>query len=124
MVRSCRTTAHFPVAVSYEGCIIRWAIRFRENWQPPYTVESWVAANGCRRTPVTKVWPQKVNDGTRVTEERYQGGREGVEVVLYTIHGAGHVWPGRDSGMTILGKTTENIDANETMWSFFQRYRR
>jgi polyhydroxybutyrate depolymerase len=52
--------------------------------------------------------------------------REGVEVVLLQISGAGHVWPGgvRDYMPQLLGTGTAVIDANTEIWKFFSRFRR
>jgi len=52
--------------------------------------------------------------------------RNGTEVVLWKLTGAGHVWPGGLQGYLtlILGTSTTVIDANTEMWRFFQRFRR
>ena len=52
--------------------------------------------------------------------------REGTEVVLWQLSGAGHVWPGgvRDYNPELLGTGTAIIDANAEMWKFFSRFRR
>jgi polyhydroxybutyrate depolymerase len=47
-------------------------------------------------------------------------------VALATIRDGGHTWPGADPfnvGLPI-GKTTNNIDANEVMWQFFNAHTR
>jgi polyhydroxybutyrate depolymerase len=53
---------------------------------------------------------------------RYVGCDQNASVVLYTIDGGGHAWPG---GWPIpgVGKTSNDIDATEELWTFFQRYR-
>lgn len=52
--------------------------------------------------------------------------REGTEVVLIQLSGAGHVWPGgvRDYVPHLLGTGTAVIDANAEIWKFFSRFRR
>ena len=52
--------------------------------------------------------------------------RDGTEVVLWQLSGAGHVWPGgiRDYNPEFLGAGTAIIDANAEMWKFFSRFRR
>ncbi|MET0319491.1 MAG: hypothetical protein ABW069_02085 [Duganella sp.] len=45
-------------------------------------------------------------------------------VALATIRAGGHTWPGADPfnvGLP-LGKTTRDIDANETIWQFFSQH--
>jgi polyhydroxybutyrate depolymerase len=44
----------------------------------------------------------------------------GAEVILCTVDGGGHTWPG---GFPIpTGKTTTDLDASDAMWAFFQRH--
>jgi len=59
-------------------------------------VRFWVARNMCSATPSTEE-----RDGFRI--DTYSGGREGTEVVLYTIKGGGHAWPGGSRGRWIGG---------------------
>ena len=56
----------------------------------------------------------------------YRPCRDGVEVVLIQLSGAGHVWPGgvRDYMPQLLGTGTAVIDANTEIWTFFSRFRR
>ena len=87
-----------------------------------YSILSWVKANGCPETPEITQLPDKVDDGTAVTRKRYGPGKEGSEVILYAIKGGGHTWPGRESRMDKLGKTTKEISANDLMWEFFKKH--
>jgi len=46
----------------------------------------------------------------------------GAEVVLYTIEGGGHTWPGSafDANLAdLMGPTSTDIDATALMWQFF-----
>jgi len=70
-----------------------------------YAVNFWVVHNGCS-TAYTRV-----TNGILV-KDTYSGGRDGTEVILNTITGGGHVWPGDD----IL---TRNISATDLIWQFF-----
>jgi polyhydroxybutyrate depolymerase len=47
-------------------------------------------------------------------------------VVLYTIEGGGHTWPGgwQYYPEERIGKTCRDINASELMWEFFARHRR
>lgn len=72
----------------------------------------WAQRNGCTLTPeVTDV-------STHVTRTAYTGCD--ANVILYTIDGGGHTWPG---GLPlpefIVGQTSQEIDASELMWEFF-----
>jgi polyhydroxybutyrate depolymerase len=87
-----------------------------------HSIKAWIKANGCKLEPVTVEMPDKANDGTKITRKTYGGGKDGAEVVLVIIEGAGHTWPGREPGLKALGKSTKNISANEEMWKFFQKH--
>jgi hypothetical protein len=50
------------------------------------------------------------------------GGKDSAEVVLVAIEGMGHTWPGRQSLVKFLGKSTKNVSANEMMWEFFKKH--
>ena len=91
------------------------------------TLSKWVDFNGCRAAPEEserRVWraPAGVHTATRFL---YTGCRGGVEIVLWKLTGAGHVWPGgtRDYLTRWLGPSTEVIDANEEIIRFFMRFR-
>jgi polyhydroxybutyrate depolymerase len=85
------------------------------------TVEIWVRLNGCEKTPQTNML-SKDEDKTKVTRLSYVGGKDGSEVVLVTIDGGGHTWPGRQPPVAFLGKSARNISANELIWEFFQKH--
>jgi polyhydroxybutyrate depolymerase len=89
-----------------------------------HTIRTWVKANGCKEQPATEILPDKAKDGTSVTRATYAGGKEGAEVVLMTIEGGGHTWPGREPLLKMLGTSTRNIVANEMIWEFFERHGR
>lgn len=87
-----------------------------------HSINAWVAANGCGTTPTATPLPDRENDGTTVRQLRYEGGRDGSEVVLVVIEGGGHTWPGREPRMRSLGTATRDISANDMMWDFFERH--
>ena len=51
----------------------------------------------------------------------YAGCREGREVVLYTIEGGGHTWPGGPPVGRRVGRVSRDIDATRAMLDFFDR---
>jgi polyhydroxybutyrate depolymerase len=87
-----------------------------------HSIRAWVKANGCPETPVVTDEPKKVDDGTSVQQTTYGPGKDGAEVVLLTIKGGGHTWPGREPGVRFLGKSTKQISANDLMWEFFKKH--
>jgi poly(3-hydroxybutyrate) depolymerase len=49
--------------------------------------------------------------------------RSGADVVLHTVNGGGHSWPGGEPlPEWIAGHTTQDIDATSVMWQFFSRF--
>lgn len=81
----------------------------------PQWAADWAARNGC--APEPKIIPP-AGDTSGV---RYTVCNGGVEVVFYTIDGGGHTWPG-GTPIPLVGKTSQDIDAGETMWQFFTRF--
>lgn len=93
----------------------------------PQSVEHWVRQNGCSTPPAISQEPDKdPNDGTTITREIYSQGRNGSEVILYSIEGGGHTWPGGFQYLSekIIGRTCRDIDANEIIWNFFKNHSR
>jgi polyhydroxybutyrate depolymerase len=88
------------------------------------TISRWVKHNGC--SAELALDRQLQNKEARQSARRYvySNCREGSEVVLWKLTGAGHVWPGGKQKVLerILGPSTEIIDANQEMWNFFQRF--
>lgn len=77
-----------------------------------YAVNFWVKANDC--FPVS----QKEVMGT-IIKETYSGGKDGSEVVLYTIVDGKHAWPGGTSGWLGGDVPTKELSATDVMWDFF-----
>ena len=57
-----------------------------------------------------------------VTLERWADGRDGAEVVLVTIAGGGHTWPGQQPPVWFIGRSTRKVSANDLIWEFFVRH--
>lgn len=85
-------------------------------------VARWVRHAGCAESARTDA--PIARDGHSATRLTWTGCRDRAEVVLWRLTGAGHVWPGgqRDYLVRLLGPGTAVIDANEQMWTFFQRF--
>lgn len=86
------------------------------------TVATWVELNNCDPDPVIEPLPDRHDDGTLVTRWTYQPHQGTAEVVLYRIIGGGHTWPGFKAPLPFLGRSTEEINANDVIWDFFQRH--
>jgi len=108
--------------VPYHGGVGPRSFTKNDNVSVVDSIQMWVRLNQCDLAPTVECLPTAVNDGTCVTRTAYQGGVEGAEVALITIHGGGHTWPGGKDLGWYFGRTTRNISANELMWEFFQRH--
>ena len=86
-------------------------------------VAVWQKRNGCGAPTRTQLPDAEPLPVTVVTFACPPG--RGLEDVI--IQGGGHTWPGARSGFLvnmILGPVTDSINANETMWTFFQKQMR
>lgn len=92
------------------------------------TIRDWAATIGCppdaRVTALLKGQAGSKEAGHTATRYVWAPCREGAEVVLWKLTGAGHVWPGglQDYFPRLLGPATALVDANVEMWRFFQRF--
>ena len=57
--------------------------------------------------------------GTQVVRQAWIGCRAGTSVVLYTVVGGGHSWPGADPALAV-GLTTQQVSATSQILSFFK----
>lgn len=95
--------------VPYEG----------SRYTPPVAdwAAGWAARNGCDPAPAG------LPASGAVTGVRYGGCDAGAEVILYTVAGGGHTWPGGPAlPAFITGSTSADIDASRAMWAFFQAH--
>jgi polyhydroxybutyrate depolymerase len=85
------------------------------NIAPPIRewAAAWASRDGCAATPAVTLHTQDV------TGETWGGCRQGAEVVLYTIAGHGHSWPG---SVFLPQITSKAINATDVMWDFFKAH--
>jgi polyhydroxybutyrate depolymerase len=83
----------------------------------PRFVANWARRNRCGDTPVeTAVAPD-------ITRSTYTRCADDAAVVLYTIRGGGHTWPGGGPlPEAWVGPTNREIDASSLMWEFFSAH--
>lgn len=133
IVAGCRPGRSVPMLImnGTEDALVPWEgghVRFGRRQlgrilSTPASVEFWVRHNGCRTTAVTTELPDRdPRDGTRVTLSRYSGCRDGVAVLLYTVRGGGHTWPGGWKYLPefMIGRTSQDVIASEIIWEFFR----
>jgi polyhydroxybutyrate depolymerase len=83
----------------------------------PAWAASWAVRNRCAQAPVDTAV------AADVMRRSYGGCANGADVVLYTIAGGGHTWPGgRPLPEWFAGPTSTAIDATREMWSFFRAH--
>jgi len=85
----------------------------------PATIAHWASVNGCATSPQTATLPLVVRDRTVVRTDTYTGCA--APVILYTVVGGGHTWPGGEQYLPalVVGRTSRQFNASQTMWSFF-----
>lgn len=74
-------------------------------------ITSWAKHNGCASRPA-------VTRHGDVETTAYTGCTAGADVVLQSVIGGGHTWPGA-IGLPGLGHTSRDINASQAMWEFF-----
>ncbi|HZI42122.1 MAG TPA: PHB depolymerase family esterase [Gemmatimonadaceae bacterium] len=83
----------------------------------PKWTANWARRNHCEGEPHDSSIAADVNRRT------YTHCADSRSVVLYTVRGGGHTWPG---GMELpqwfVGRTTRSIDATRLMWDFFSSH--
>ncbi len=85
----------------------------------PSWVEGLAQHNGCESPPL------EVPTVGEVSGIRFGNCREDAEVIFYTINGGGHSWPGGGYlPKWLVGHTTQDMDATQVMWEFFQSHPR
>jgi polyhydroxybutyrate depolymerase len=72
----------------------------------------WAERDGCSMVP------EFIPASGDASGTRYAGCWGDAEVILYTIDGGGHTWPG-GKPLPLVGKTSTDVDATATMWAFF-----
>lgn len=83
---------------------------------PAFTAE-WARRNHCGAKPVESAI------AADVTRLEYTGCADDAEVVLYTIQGGGHTWPGGGPMPEwFAGRASRGVDATRETWAFFRAH--
>ena len=84
----------------------------------PGFLANWSQRNRCGSSPVESAV------AADVTRLQYTNCADDADVVLYTIKGEGHQWPGgkRVAAEWMLGPYRRSIDATREMWAFFHEH--
>lgn len=88
----------------------------------PFTAVSTWTANWARRNQCAPV-PVASAVAEDVTRLEYTACAADAAVVLYSVRGGGHAWPGgKPFPAWLVGRTTRSIDATSLMWDFFRQH--
>jgi polyhydroxybutyrate depolymerase len=80
-------------------------------------IRHWARRNRCAPDPVDSAVAEDV------TRRAYTNCADDAAVVLYTIQGGGHTWPGgKPLPEWFAGRTSRSIDASSRMWEFFREH--
>lgn len=84
-------------------------------------LSAWVRNNGCSTSAEEKQFKEAAGHTARLLV--YGHCRDGAEVALWKLTGAGHGWPGaKTAHKKLLEPTTNVIDANTEIWRFVSRF--
>lgn len=90
------------------------------------SVAGWTERNGCVGDVVTDALPDASDDGMSTSRATHGGCEGGGDVVLLTVRGGGHTWPGGDQylGQETIGRVTTDFDADDEILAFFDAHPR
>lgn len=84
------------------------------------TAKEWAKLDRCAEKPSHSKLSAKVKGGMETKVDTYEGCQENAQVVLYSVKGGGNTWPGGEQYEVekTIGKTSQDLDANQVIWSF------
>jgi len=90
------------------------------HWE---AIAKWNNNNNSSANPIITNLPNIANDDTTITETKYSNTNNGSEVISYVVDNGGHTWPGAADGFDFfLGNTSQDMDAKQVIWDFFERH--
>lgn len=124
LVEGCNPSRPVPVMafhgtedtiVPYEGAAFQGtAFPAIPDW-----AAGWAERDGCDLTP------EAMDSVGEVDIIRYVNCEGGAQVILHTVNGGGHNWPGGgEQPSLIMGNVNCDVNASERMWAFFEGYSR
>src|SRR6185369_6519058 len=83
----------------------------------PVFTAKWAQRNRCEPQPVESTM------APGIIRREYRNCADHAAVVLYTLLGGGHTWPGgQELPEWFVGSTIRSIDATDQMWTFFRSH--
>jgi polyhydroxybutyrate depolymerase len=85
------------------------------------SAKEWARVDACSDKPSESKLPSVREGGKDTQVYLFNDCRGGSQVALYAVKGGGHTWPGGEPYLSEkeVGKTSNALNANETIWSFF-----
>ncbi len=105
-----------PVVHYNGGHVGRYAVLSAED-----SSKYWAKLDSCVSKPEHKKLPAREKGGMKTEVDTYDDCQKGAQVALYSIDGGGNTWPGGEQYLVekVIGKTSNDLNANDTIWSFF-----
>jgi polyhydroxybutyrate depolymerase len=85
------------------------------------SAKAWAKIDRCAEKPEKSKLPPSAKGGMETKVDTYNGCQQSTQVVLYSVKGAGNTWPGGEQyeAENAIGKTSQDLNANDVIWSFF-----
>lgn len=85
------------------------------------SAKAWARIDRCAEKPAQTKLPTH-EKGAEIKVDTFNGCQQDTAVVSYSIKGAGNTWPGGEQYEVEnqIGKTSQDLNANETIWSFLE----
>jgi polyhydroxybutyrate depolymerase len=84
------------------------------------SAKTWARFDRCNEKPAQDKLPPLQKDGKETKTFTFSGCHDNAQVALYAVKGGGNTWPGGQQYMSEkeVGKTSDALNANESIWSF------
>jgi len=84
------------------------------------SAKAWAKIDRCAEKPDKDKISAKGKGGMEIKVDTYTACQQAARVVLYSVKGGGNTWPGGEQYEVekTIGKTSQDLNANETIWSF------
>jgi polyhydroxybutyrate depolymerase len=85
------------------------------------SAKAWAKIDRCEEKPEKSKISPSAKGGMETKVDTYNGCQQNAQVVLYSVKGAGNTWPGGEQyeAEKAIGKTSQDLKANEVIWGFF-----
>jgi polyhydroxybutyrate depolymerase len=84
------------------------------------SAKAWARYDRCAEKPAQEKLPPQEKGSKETKTFTFSGCHENAQVILYAVKGGGNTWSGGEQYVSEkeVGKTSNAISANETIWSF------